>query len=625
MCSHSHSCSCKEHNKEKFFPWVNIIFPALMLSAAMLFDLPFYVSLLLYIFAYLWAGYDVLFTALKNILKGDFFDENFLMSVATIGAILIKEYPEAVAVMLLYKIGEALQDKAVDKSKNSISKLMDINPQYANVFDGVKTVKKNPDEVNIDDIIVVKTGEKIPLDGVVVEGKANIDTSALTGESMPLALEEGKEALSGCIVKDGYLKIKVLKLYHDSTISKILELVEHASDKKTNSEKFITKFARIYTPIVVFLALFLAVFPPVVLGDDFAVWINRALVFLVISCPCALVISVPLSFFAGIGSAARKGILIKGSKYIEVLSKTKNVVFDKTGTLTKGHFSVEKVASFDGSISEEEILENICKVESCSNHPLALSILSACDFKDLKSELKNVNEISGKGIKATVDNEEVLVGNLNLLKENNIDVPFVDEIGSVIYLAKNSKCLGYVVLFDTLKDTTKTGVENLKKLNINTYILSGDSNNAVKKIADELGVVNYYSKLLPQDKVEKLENIIKNEAKNQSTVFVGDGINDAPVLKRADIGISMGVFGSDIAIEASDVVIMDDNLTKISKAIYISKRIMAIAKQNIAFAIFIKVLFLLLSTFGLMTMWGAIFADVGVTFLAVLNSLRAMR
>ncbi len=628
MCSHSnshsHSHSC-QNSEENSFSWISVICPILILISVFLFNLPHNFSVALYILAYIWAGHDVLLTAIKNILKGDFFDENFLMSIATIGAILIKEYPEAVMVMILYKIGETLQDRAVDKSKNSISKLMDINPQYANVYINDELIKKNPDEVKIDDFVVVKTGEKIPLDGVVVEGEAYVDTSALTGESMPLFLKKDQKALSGCIVKNGYLKMKVEKLYQDSTVSKILELVEHANSKKSNSEKFITKFAKIYTPVVVFLALVLAVIPPIVLGSDFAVWINKALVFLVISCPCALVISVPLTFFAGIGSVAKKGILVKGSKYIEVLSKAKNVVFDKTGTLTKGNFGVEKVVVFDNLMSEDEFLDIVCQVESYSNHPLALSILNTYDYKNLKSEIKNINEISGKGIKANLANQEVLVGNLDLLKSNNIYVPLVNEIGSIVYLAINNKCIGYIVLTDTLKNTSKECLQRLKKLNIETFILSGDSEKSVKKIADELGVENYFSELLPQDKVEKLEDIMKNQTKSQTTIFVGDGINDAPVLKRADIGFSMGAFGSDIAIEASDVVIMDDNLAKISEVISASKRIMKIAKQNIIFAISVKVLFLVLSVFGLMTMWGAIFADVGVTFLAVLNSLRAMR
>ena len=625
MCSHSHCCSEKKSEIKESFSWVNIICPALILIFTVFIDLPKNLSIILYLFAYLWAGYDILLTSFKNILKFDFFDENFLMSIATIGAFLIGEYPEAVMVVLLYKIGETLQDKAVDKSRNLISKLTNINPQYANVCINNEVIKTDPSKVNIGDVVVIKSGEKIPLDGVIVEGSANVDMSLLTGESLPLYLDEGKNVFSGSIVVDGYLKVKVEKKYTDSTVSKILELVEHASEKKANSEKFITKFAKIYTPIVVILALILAIIPPLFFGYDFIVCLKRALVFLVISCPCALVISIPLSFFSGIGIAAKQGILIKGSKYIEVLSKIKNAVFDKTGTLTKGQFNIEKVVCLDNSISEKEILNIMCQLENCSNHPLAMSILKVCNFAIKKGDIKNIDEISGKGIKAILDNQEVLIGSKALLNMNNIDTPSINEIGTIVYLAINNNCVGYVVLFDTLKETSKKSIEKLKKLKINTYILSGDSDNAVRKIADELGVDNYFSKLFPKDKVEKIENIIKKENKNETTLFVGDGINDAPVLKRADIGISMGALGSDIAIEASDVVIMDDNLEKISKAIEISKKTMAIAKQNIVFAITVKVLFLLLSMLGFMTMWGAVFSDVGVTFLAVLNCLRIIR
>ncbi len=625
MCSHSHSCAAKENEKEKVFSWINIICPIFILVSAFLFDLSQGVLLFLYILAYLWAGYDVLLSAFKNILKGDFFDENFLMSIATIGAILINEYPEAIMVMILYKIGETLQDSAVDKSKDSISKLMGLNPEYANVYSDNELIRKNPNDVKINDIILVKKGEKIPLDGVVVDGEAYVDTSNLTGESAPLFLDKDKQALSGCIVADGNLQIKVEKLYHDSTVAKILELVEHANNKKTDSEKFITKFAKIYTPIVVFMALLLAILPPIVFRDDFLVWINRALIFLVISCPCALVISVPLSFFAGIGAAAKKGILIKGSKYIEALAKIKNVVFDKTGTLTQGHFVIEKIVADDNTMSEKEILDTICQIESYSNHPLALSILKAYDGVTDKKDVKNISEISGKGIKATIENKEVLVGNVELLKMYNVNIDNIREEITAVFLAINGECKGHIVLFDDLKQSSKTAIQKLNKLKINTFILSGDSKKAVEKIAKKLNVSNYFYKLLPQDKVEKLESIINAELKKQTTAFVGDGINDAPVLKRADIGISMGALGSDIAIEASDVVIMDDNLDKIAKVIEISKKTLNIAKQNIIFALFVKILFLALGALGLMTMWMAVFADVGVTFLAVLNCLRIIR
>lgn len=623
MCQHCHENHEEKRPIERIF--LKIVLPVLILFSVMFFNIPHHIATALYICAYLLAGYSVLLTAFKNILKGDFFDENFLMSVATLGAILIKEYPEAVMVMVLYGIGETLQDRAVDKSKNSISKLIDIKPKYANVCIGDEIQKKDPNEVKIGDIVIVKTGEKIPLDGVIEEGEANVDTSALTGESLPLFLEKNKQALNGCIVNSGYLKIRVTKLYSDSTVAKILELVEYANKKKANSEKFITKFAKIYTPIVVVLALILAILPPLIFGSDINVWLNRALIFLVISCPCALVLSVPLSFFAGIGAAAKQGILIKGSKYIEILAKIKNVIFDKTGTLTKGCFEIEKIVTKDNSISKKEILDTISQIESYSNHPLALSILKSYDGVLEKKEVKNLVEISGKGLKATIDNQEVLVGNVELLKMNNINISISPEEKTTVFLAINSEYKGYIVLSDSLKDYSKIGIDRLKKMNINTFILSGDNKKAVEKIADELGVNNYFSKLLPQDKVEKIEEIIKTENKNQKTAFVGDGINDAPVLKRADVGISMGVLGSDIAIEASDVVIMDDNLAKISKAIDISKKTLSIVKQNIIFAIFVKILFLVLSMLGMMTMWFAVFADVGVTFLAVLNCLRIIR
>lgn len=619
MCEHHHDCHEEEN---EFSPQKAVIVLLLFISGVFL--KPELLKIGFFLVAYLITGGDVLLKACKNIIKGKVFDENFLMSIATIGALAIGEYPEAVMVMFLYQIGEFLQDKAVEKSKNSISSLMNLRPDYANVCKNDVISKKSPEEVNIGDIIVVKTGEKVALDGTITDGEAYIDTSALTGESYPRKVQTGDEILSGCVVDNGYIKIKVSKSFGESTVSKILELVENAGAKKANTENFITRFAKIYTPIVVICALFLAVLPPLLFHADFSVWFSRALTFLVISCPCALVISVPLGFFAGIGGASKVGILIKGSKYLEALSKVGTAVFDKTGTLTKGKFEVVKINSTDGT-AENEILKLAATAENYSNHPIATSIKEAYKSNIDTEKVSEISEISGKGIKVKIEDNEILIGNDRLMSEFAIEYPKTSDIGTVIYVAKNKQVAGFIVLADKIKDNSKQAISILKKLAIQTVILSGDDQDVVNNVSFTLKTDKAFGKLMPADKVEKLEQLISNSKKNKTVLFAGDGINDAPVLRRADIGVAMGAMGSDSAIEAADVIIMDDNPLKIVTGISISKKTMTIVKQNITFAIFIKLLFLILGAFGIMTMWGAVFADVGVTLIAVANSLRALK
>lgn len=619
MCEHHHDCHEEEN---EFSPQKAVIVLLLFISGVFL--KPELLKIGFFLVAYLITGGDVLLKACKNIIKGKVFDENFLMSIATIGALAIGEYPEAVMVMFLYQIGEFLQDKAVEKSKNSISSLMNLRPDYANVYKNDVISKKSPEEVNIGDIIVVKTGEKIALDGIITDGEAYIDTSALTGESYPRKVQTGDDILSGCVVDNGYIKIKVSKSFGESTVSKILELVENAGAKKANTENFITRFAKIYTPIVVICALFLAVLPPLLFHADFSVWFSRALTFLVISCPCALVISVPLGFFAGIGGASKVGILIKGSKYLEALSKVGTAVFDKTGTLTKGKFEVVKINSTDGT-AENEILKLAATAENYSNHPIAISIKEAYKGNIDTEKVSDISEISGKGIKVKIEDSEILIGNDRLMSEFAIEYPKTSDIGTVIYVAKNKQVAGFIVLADKIKESSKQAISILKKLAIQTVILSGDDQDVVNNVSFTLKTDKAFGKLMPADKVEKLEQLISNSKKNKTVLFAGDGINDAPVLRRADIGVAMGAMGSDSAIEAADVIIMDDNPLKIVTGISISKKTMTIVKQNITFAIFIKLLFLILGAFGIMTMWGAVFADVGVTLIAVANSLRALK
>lgn len=622
MCEHHHHVHEEENNERIILS--RIVLAILLFITAMLFTHSTILKCTVLGMAYLIAGYDILIKALKNIIKGKVFDENFLMGIATLGAIGIKEYPEAVMVMVLYQIGEYLQDKAVEKSQNSITELMDIRPDYANIEKNGDLTKISPYEVKIGDTIIVKTGEKIPLDGIIIDGTATLDTSALTGESRPREVKIGDEAISGCINTNGLLKIRVTKEYGQSTVSKILDLVENASSKKTKTENFITKFAKIYTPVVVLAALFLAILPPLIFGSNFSVWINRALTFLVISCPCALVISVPLGFFAGIGGASKCGILVKGSSYLELLSKPETIVFDKTGTLTQGCFKVVKIVQQEGT-TKEELLELTAYAESYSNHPIALSIKKAYDKSIDKNKISEISEIAGNGVRAEINGCSILVGNENLLKNHNISFQKANETGTIVYTAKNSKFLGYIVISDKLKEDAQKAIIELKKLKLQTVMLTGDTEESGLTVAKKLNLDKAYTQLLPIDKVDKIEDIIEQKTKNKSVIFVGDGINDAPVLTRADVGIAMGGLGSDAAIEAADVVIMDDKPTKVATAIKIAKQTLTIVKENIAFALGIKVLFLILGAFGFVTMWGAVFADVGVTLIAVLNSLRALK
>lgn len=622
MCEHEHHHEYEEKNEKQRLLKITIGFCILL--CGLFCNLQGLSKFLVFSVAYIIVGCDIILTAIKNIIKGEVFDENFLMSLATIGAFSIKEYPEAVMVMVLYQIGEYFQDKAVEKSKKSISDLMDIRPDYANVEINGEIVKKSPQEINIGETIIVKAGEKIPLDGVITDGSAIIDTSALTGESVPQNLSVGDFAISGCINTNGLIKIKVDKIYSQSTVSKILELVEHASSKKAKAENFITKFARIYTPAVVILAVLLAIIPPIIFNGIFSIWFSRALTFLVISCPCAIVISVPLGFFAGIGGASCQGILIKGSAYLEGLSKPYAVVFDKTGTLTKGKFQVVKIVPQSG-IGEDELLKLTAYAESYSNHPIATSIKEKYSNQIIQSEITNVEEIAGNGVKANISGNTIIVGNEKLMNKFGIDYIPVNETGTIIYIAQNSTYLGFIVISDTIKDYAKETISYLNKNKIKTVMLTGDNSKTAKTVATKLGIAEVYSQLLPKDKVEKLEEIITQKDKNKTVIFIGDGINDAPVLTRADIGIAMGGIGTDAAIEAADIVIMDDKLPKIQAGITIAKRTMTIVKQNIIFAIGIKILFLICGAYGFISMWGAVFADVGVTLLAVLNSLRAIK
>ena len=583
-----------------------------------------WLQIALFIISYIIVGGDVVKRAVKNIFKGQVFDENFLMSIATIGAFFIGEYPEGVAVMLFYQVGELFQSYAVGKSRKSIASLMDIRPDYANVKKGDELVKVDPDEVQIGDIIVIKAGEKIPLDGKVIEGSSMIDTSALTGESVPREVGVGSDILSGCININGVITAEVTKEFGESTVSKILDLVENASSKKSNSEQFITKFARYYTPVVVIISVFLAIIPPLVIdGATFSDWIYRALAFLVVSCPCALVISIPLSFFGGIGGASKKGVLVKGSNYLEALAETEIVVFDKTGTLTKGVFNVQEI--HPEGVSKEELLELTAHAESYSNHPISLSLKRAYSKEIDNGRISDVEEISGHGVIATVDGKKVMVGNIKLMKM--MDIPYFkgELIGTIVHVAVNNKYIGYIVIADEVKEDSAQAIKELKAANIKqTVMLTGDNKSIGSKVAKELGLDKVYAELLPADKVEKLEELFSQKSKKGKLAFVGDGINDAPVLARADIGIAMGGLGSDAAIEAADVVIMTDEPSKIATTMKISKKTLKIAHQNIVFAIGIKIIVLILSAFGITTMWAAIFADVGVTIIAVLNAFRAL-
>ena len=603
---------------------IKIIIAFILFLIAMIFKAENeWINISLYVISYIIVGFEIIRKALRNITRGKVFDENFLMTVATIGAFGIGEYPEAVAVMLFYQVGELFQSYAVDKSRKSISSLMDIRPDFANVEGKVEKV--DPDDVEIGDIIIIKPGEKVPLDGVILEGKSSLDTKALTGESLPKDVTEGEEILSGCINLNGVLRVEVTKEYGQSTVSKILDLVENASSKKSKSENFITKFARYYTPIVVIIALFLTLVPPLVIdGAIFSDWIYRALSFLVVSCPCALVISIPLSFFGGIGGASKMGILIKGSNYLEAISKAEIVVFDKTGTLTEGNFEVQKIMPVN--ITEEELLKTVAYAENYSNHPISLSVKNAYSRKINEVDIQSTQELSGMGIVAKIWDRDIIVGNEKLMKEKEIEFLKTDDVGTVLYVAIDNKYVGYILISDKIKDDAKKAIEELKKNNVKeTVMLTGDKKSVGEDVAQKLGLDKVYTELLPDGKVKKVEKLLKEKSENGKLVFVGDGINDAPVLALADIGVAMGGLGSDAAIEAADVVIMTDEPSKIVNTIKLSKKTMRIVKENIVFAILVKVLILMLSAIGFSTMWEAVFADVGVSVIAIINALRVLR
>ncbi len=579
----------------------------------------------IFIVSYLIVGFEILRKAVKNIFKGKVFDENFLMAVATLGAFAIGEFPEAVAVMLFYQVGELFQDYAVDKSRKSIASLMDIRPDYANVVRDGKEEKVSPGEVKIGETILVKPGEKIPLDGFVIEGKSTLDTKALTGESVPREVAEGEQVLSGCINLNGVIKIEVTKEFGESTVSKILDLVENASSKKAKSENFITKFAAYYTPIVVIIAVILAIIPPLMIdGANFQDWLYRALSFLVVSCPCALVISIPLSFFGGIGGASKMGVLVKGSNYLEALSNAEIMVFDKTGTLTEGVFEVQNIEPI--GISKEELLKIAAYAEYYSNHPISKSIKKAYNKEIDEKEIIDSQELSGMGIAAKIGKQNVLAGNEKLMNEKGIEYTKCTHVGSVVYVAIDGKYAGHIVIADKIKEDAKRTIEELWKNNIKqTVMLTGDRKNIGEAVAKEIGIDKVYTELLPDGKVEKVEELLKTKSPKGKLAFVGDGINDAPVLAMADIGIAMGGLGADSAIEAADVVIMTDQPSKIISAMKLSKKTMRIVKENIIFAIAVKVLVLILTAVGLSSMWQAVFADVGVSVIAILNALRALR
>lgn len=609
------------NKKELMRLTIGIIFFGL----AIISKFSFWTEYTLYFISYLIIGGKVLKRAGKNILRGQVFDENFLMALATVGAFAIKEFPEGVAVMLFYEIGEYIQELAVNRSRKSIAELMDIRPDYANLKIGNDIQKVSPEEVNIGDLIIIKPGEKVPLDGTVIEGSSMLDTSALTGESVPREVQAGSEVLGGFINKNGLLTVKVAKEFGESTVSKILELVQNASSKKAPTENFITKFARYYTPVVVFVAVGLAVIPPLVIdGAVFSQWIYRALVFLVISCPCALVVSIPLGFFGGIGGASKNGILIKGGNYLEALNNVETVVLDKTGTLTKGVFKVTKLHTKE-NVDEEELLEYTAFAESYSNHPIAESILKEYGKEVNKDEIMDYDELSGYGIRAKVKGKEILAGNHKLMAKENIDFEDVDEVGTIVHIAIDKEYAGYIVIADEIKKDSEKAIKDLKAVGVKkTVMLTGDNKNVAHKVARQLGLDKVYAELLPQHKVEKVEMLEKEKNPKGKLIFVGDGINDAPVLARSDIGVAMGGLGSDAAIEAADVVIMTDEPSKIATAIRIANRTKKIVWQNIIFSLGIKAVVMILGAVGMATMWAAVFADVGVALIAVLNAMRVM-
>ena len=605
---------------------IKIIISLLLVVISLLlkFDTELY-SNILYVIAYIIVGYDIVLKAVRNIFKGKVFDENFLMTVATIGAFCIGEFPEAVAVMLFYQIGELFQSYAVDRSRKSVASLMDIRPDYANVYREDEIERVDPDEVNIGEIILVKPGEKIPLDGIVVDGESMLNTQALTGESVPRKVTVNDEVLSGCINNDGILKIKVSKEFEESTVSKILDLVENASSRKSKSENFISKFAKYYTPIVVIVSVALSVIPPLVIKEAlFSDWLYRALSFLVVSCPCALVISIPLSFFGGIGAASKIGVLIKGSNYLEALASAEIVVCDKTGTLTEGVFKVQKIKAI--GYSDDELLRYAAYAEGFSNHPISISLKQAYNKEINEKLVTETQEISGKGVLAKVDGKMVLVGNEKIMKEYNIKFQKSEETGTIVYVAINDEFAGTILIADKIKEDSYKAVKLFKNNNVKKVVmLTGDRDNISESVANELNLDEYHAELLPQDKVSWVEKLMTQKSSGGKLIFVGDGINDAPVLALSDIGVAMGGLGSDAAIEAADVVIMTDEPSKIASSVQISKKTMRIVKQNIVFAIAVKIGVLIFSAFGVSTMWEAVFADVGVSVLAIVNALRVLR
>lgn len=621
-------------NKKQKKMLVRIIIAAALMIILHFVPVKGVIRFLLYLIPYFVIGYDILRKAFKGIMNHQVFDENFLMAVATVGAIIVAlsengDYTEAIAVMLFYQIGELFQSYAVGKSRRNISELMDIRPDYANVEVDGKLEQVDPDEVEIGSVIVVKPGEKVPIDGIIIDGSSTLNTSALTGESVPRDAKCGDEIISGCINLSGVLKIRTTKEFGESTVSKILDLVENSSSKKSKSENFISKFAKYYTPAVCYSALALAILPPVVrmlfmsASPEWATWIYRALTFLVISCPCALVISIPLSFFAGIGGASREGVLVKGSNYLETLSQTKYVVFDKTGTMTEGVFEVTGV--YENTMDKEKVLEYAALAESFSSHPISKSLKKAYGREIDQTRVSDVEEISGHGIIAKVDGIDVAAGNYKLMKKLRLSYADSDNVGTIVHVAVNGKYEGYILISDRIKATAKEAIHALKKAGIErTIMLTGDSKTVADSVAKELGIDEVYSELLPSDKVAKVEELLAKKSRKSKLAFVGDGINDAPVLSRADIGIAMGAMGSDAAIEAADIVLMDDDPVKISKAIKISRKCLRIVYENIYFAIGIKLICLLLGAVGIANMWLAIFADVGVMVIAVLNAIRAL-
>ncbi len=616
-------------NKKQKKVLIRIIVAFVLLVILSFVPVDGWIQFALYMIPYLVIGYDILKKAGKGIMNRQVFDENFLMAVATVGAIALGDYKEGVAVMLFYQIGELFQSYAVGKSRRNISELMDIRPDYANIEQDGELVQVDPDEVEIGTVILVKPGEKIPIDGVIVEGTSNLNTSALTGESLPREAKEGDEVISGCINMTGLLKIRTTKEFGESTVSKILELVENSSSRKSRSENFISKFARIYTPAVCYGAVALALIPPIVrmvfmgLPADFGTWIYRALTFLVISCPCALVISIPLSFFAGIGGASKEGVLVKGSNYLETLSQTKYVVFDKTGTMTQGVFEVSGI--YPAALSKEEVVEYAACAESYSSHPISKSLQKAYGKEIDKNRVTEVKEISGKGVTAQVDGRLVAAGNGKLMDQLGVPYTVCNEVGTLVYVAVDGKFAGCILISDLLKPHAKEAIAALKNAGVTrTVMLTGDTKRVADAVAAELGIHEVCSELLPADKVSKVEELLAKKSEKEKLAFVGDGINDAPVLSRADIGIAMGALGSDAAIEAADIVLMDDDPLKIAKAIKISRKCIRIVYENIYFAIGIKVICLLLGALGIANMWAAIFADVGVMVIAVLNAIRAL-